>query len=268
MIDPHYVMWGGATYYDFQGECDNIAVDNDILQLQYCTRYIGSDWSGITQIALKWKQTSSMVFSLDATTISDSSPTGIIVNNVNNFFQGVISYREEIPPNSKDGAYMYFTFIETSDDEEQKAFIRVQARVDEVGTYSYDVQIKAHDSIFKGSNGILGSYDNTGIMQLRNGSQIDATSLSDEEIMASVQSWELGPSENLLNGPSSICGYRSPTVPPTKAPTSSSPVVQNPESLSPAVYPTLDPTTSSLANRRRINNEDEEDGKGIISNNS
>jgi len=227
--DPHYLMWGGLAYYDFQGRCDNIAVDNDVLQLQYRTSNINSNWSGITQMALKWKQTNEIVFSLDVAAISDSSPHGFVLNNANSLFEGVISYRvEAVITGNNGGKYMYFTFLESSDDEKQKAFIRVEARLDNMtGLYAYDVQIRANDSIFKGSNGVLGSYDNIGIMQLRDGTQIDATSMSEEEILTVVKSWQLTPEESLFDDISDLCGYASPTVSPSDAPISSSPSTIN-----------------------------------------
>ena len=53
-------MWDGA-FFGFQGNCDQILIDNDILQLQVRTRP-SSDFSIISQVALKLKNPDTTVF--------------------------------------------------------------------------------------------------------------------------------------------------------------------------------------------------------------
>ena len=59
------MFWGnGQLQLAFQGVCDIIAIDNDLLQLQLRTRpgRIKPTWAGVVQVGLKWKATNTILF--------------------------------------------------------------------------------------------------------------------------------------------------------------------------------------------------------------
>ncbi|GFH49860.1 predicted protein [Chaetoceros tenuissimus] len=88
--DPHYSVWSGTvSYYDFQGSCDQIAIDNSNLQLQMKTRgrvY----YSTITKVALKMKASGELL-TVDGTTIVTNDITtaslGATVTQISNYVQ-------------------------------------------------------------------------------------------------------------------------------------------------------------------------------------
>eukprot|EP00957_Ditylum_brightwellii_P164580 12530271-Ditylum_brightwellii.AAC.1 len=56
--DPYYYAWSNE-YYDFQGGCDQIAINNPVLQLQICRRPCNY-YSTITEVGLLIKASGEM----------------------------------------------------------------------------------------------------------------------------------------------------------------------------------------------------------------
>ena len=53
MIDPHYLTWSNDKY-DFQGGCDQIAIDNCNIQVQIRTKPL-EDWSTVSEVVVLFK---------------------------------------------------------------------------------------------------------------------------------------------------------------------------------------------------------------------
>jgi len=143
--DPHFYAWDNS-YYDFQGGCDMIAIDNDKLQLQIRTRPRNS-WSTITEVGLLMK-VSGQKFRYS---VGDTSAESDIDETTSNVRVDVLS------PTS-----YTITFLNALD-----SFIRINNYGGNI-----NLQVQGMGTIFSGSEGMLGSWDYGGV-RFRNGMQFD-----------------------------------------------------------------------------------------------
>ena len=180
-IDPHYYSWDNS-YFDFQGGCDQIAIDNDIFQLQIRTRPRGY-YSAVTEAVLKFKQTSELFrIGVDSASFSNSltSASGVTYDN------SVLSYSNRHTITFND-AY---------------SFIRFNLWYGQLS-----IQVFGHGSYFCGSEGMFGSWNNGGV-RFPDGTPFDlsggyaATRITS---IALAQAWMVPVADSSLTNPSDVC---------------------------------------------------------------
>lgn len=178
--DPHYTSWDNS-FFDFQGGCDQIAIDNNILQLQIRTRPRGS-YSTITEAALKFKLTNE-VFRVGVdtgVTNSLTSASGVTYTPSTNTHE--ISFNN---------AYSFIRF--------------------NVFSYGISIQVFGHGSYFCGSEGMFGSWNNGGV-RFPNGTAFDLSggwAGTRTRSIELAQAWMVPFVDNLLTNPSIICDASS-----------------------------------------------------------
>ena len=216
-IDPHYKMWGDrdSLFYDYQGDCEQILVDNKAqgLQVQVKTTDFGY-FSSVTQIVFVWK--SKVVFHFDGASVTTND--GLVTNNVaTGDFSNTMRYRKTLVSNDNLRHRFFFG-------EKNEHFIQVNQPstipLDGVNLMRFGLIIKASSSIFGGSKGLLGSWDESGKMYYRDGTLYDNHHIFDDanipngkignDIRTSlVQSWKIDKSlhgdTNHLNNPTNVC---------------------------------------------------------------
>ena len=153
-------LWGGGKeQLAFQGVCDVIAIDNELLQLQVRTRpgRRAPQWSGVVVLALLWKPTNTILFRFEGN-------NRFTVNNLDShrdIVQHTFEVNDAIP-----GKRMHkFQFTSVSDDN----FIRVE----ELPYGLHNIEVKGVGGTFGGSKGLIGSRDRwsqSPPFQLRDGS--------------------------------------------------------------------------------------------------
>lgn len=179
--DPHYYGWD-LSYYDFQGACDQIAIDNPILQLQIRTRP-RQGYSTVTEVGFLLKSTGETFNIMDdgnGTFITDnqltaaSAPVTVVVTG----------------SNTRDIQFNANNFI----------------RINTWGG-GISVQVQGQASIFYGSEGMYGSWNHGGI-RFRNGTHYDTsggysgTRATSHELAVD---WKVIFGDSLMNSPNDTC---------------------------------------------------------------
>jgi len=182
--DPHFTAWDNS-FYDFQGGCDVIAIDNEILQLQIRTRP-RRGWSTITEVGLLIKasgqtfgysvEDDSAVFNIDETTsqvrVDDSSS-----------------------PNLKAYTIHFLNAL--------NSFILVTSYGGNIS-----LQVKGTGAIFSSSVGMLGSWD-YGSVRFRNGRLFDTSggwAGTRKRSFALANDWKVSSAaESLMKTHSDVC---------------------------------------------------------------
>ena len=182
-IDPHYTSWDNS-FFDFQGGCDQIAIDNNILQLQIRTRP-RNYYSTITEAALKFKQTGE-VFRIGVDT---SITNGLTI------LSGV-TYDNSIPNTNAHTILFNDAF----------SYIRFN-----MWYGGLSIQVFGHGSYFCGSEGMFGSWNNGGV-RFPNGTAFDLSggwAGTRTRSIELAQAWMVPFTDNLLTNPSTICDASS-----------------------------------------------------------
>jgi len=179
--DPHYYAWDNS-FFDFQGGCDQIAIDNPVLQVQMRTRP-RNFYSTITEVVVLMKATGQLM---------RVSATGANSNTIDGASDGQV--------NPMGNGYQ-LNFLNAPG-----SFIRVTNYGGNI-----NLQVQGDGRIFCGSEGMLGSW-NYGGVRFRNGALYDtsggwaATRLTS---IALALDWQIPLNDNLLTDPSSICDASS-----------------------------------------------------------
>jgi len=181
--DPHFNIFDEPIWYDFQGGCDMIAIDNPVLQVQIRTRPRGT-YSTITQVAVEIKATGEVL---------KMKVDGTVDNTIGNSGVGLATY----------SAFGEFHTIALGN-EAEKSYIRIYQR-------SYGITMVANGCTFyfAGSEGMCGSWDDGGV-NLSDGTPIDLSGDQGDDdkkarAFALAQSWMIDPAESHLWDPSTIC---------------------------------------------------------------
>lgn len=179
--DPHYRTWNNI-WFDFQGACDQIAIDNHILQLQIRTR--PRQWySTVTEIGLLMKDTGE-TFHAQINLAND-----IVVQSGLTAASGA-SY------SSSSGDHKV-TFFDGDD-----SFILIRSS----GT-GMSVSVKGQGHVFTDSEGMFGSW-NYGGVRYSNGTAFDLSGGYWDVLERSIElaeSWMVNPEDSLMDSPSIIC---------------------------------------------------------------
>lgn len=186
--DPHYRTWDWSSY-DFQGGCDQIAVDNDIFQLQIRTRPRGG-YSIVTQAALWFKDAPTQYLRLR---LLDTSGSG----------SGSVDYINDIPATKIDdsqitGNLRYYKFV-----DHPFSYVRM-----EVGTWGggfINIEVRGRGSLLCGSKGMFGDWDEGGVTKQSGDPVSLPASYNSAEIASLAQSWALDPADSFLHQPSTDC---------------------------------------------------------------
>eukprot|EP00555_Chaetoceros_dichaeta_P015451 CAMPEP_0198275756 /NCGR_PEP_ID=MMETSP1447-20131203/64942_1 /TAXON_ID=420782 /ORGANISM="Chaetoceros dichaeta, Strain CCMP1751" /LENGTH=478 /DNA_ID=CAMNT_0043970651 /DNA_START=547 /DNA_END=1983 /DNA_ORIENTATION=+ len=178
--DPHYYTWS-APWYDFQGSCDQIAITNDILELQIQTRGTGY-YSTVSQLALYMKGTGE-VFK---------------INRNNDVQNGITPASGATYSNS---GFVHTVTFDTPTDN--VSFIKVTSSTN----YGMSVQVQGQGWIFSGSEGMFGSWNNGGA-RFQNGTVFDLTGSYSDKKARSIElakSWKVSAADNKMHAHSDIC---------------------------------------------------------------
>jgi len=179
--DPHYRTWNNI-WFDFQGACDQIAIDNHILQLQIRTR--PRQWySTVTEVGLRIKRTGEI-------------------------FHARINQENDIVVNSDIAAASDASYSQLSGDHRIKfidgedSYILIRKS----GT-GMSVSVHGQGYIFTDSEGMFGSW-NYGGVRYSNGTVFD---LSNgywdvrERAIELAESWMVPQQDSLMDSPSTVC---------------------------------------------------------------
>ena len=183
-------MWNGETF-SFQGNCDQILIDNDYLQLQVRTRP-STYFSIISQVALKLKISDKIVFQFnrgnDPIVNSDSDIE--YETTIERFFyaQSNSYWFSPFPTHT-------FTFKEGGHDQ--------YIKVTETWHGGFGVNIKGHSDIFQGSKGMCGNWNSGGMT--KKGKDNEVITVTSETAINAVQSWQVDFNESILIDPSGYC---------------------------------------------------------------
>jgi len=184
--DPHYFSWDNS-YFDFQGGCDQIAIDNPQLQLQIRTRP-RNGWSTVTEVALLMKNSGEFFrYSVNPGPGGFPDLTNTITSANSNADCVTISRGHQI------------NFL-----QDPGARIRI---TDYFG--NINVQIVGTGLTFTDSEGMFGSW-NYGGVRFRNGLPYDTSggwAVTRTTSIALAQDWKIPIADNLMSNPSNICEY-------------------------------------------------------------
>eukprot|EP00548_Thalassiothrix_antarctica_P014232 CAMPEP_0194164854 /NCGR_PEP_ID=MMETSP0154-20130528/924_1 /TAXON_ID=1049557 /ORGANISM="Thalassiothrix antarctica, Strain L6-D1" /LENGTH=566 /DNA_ID=CAMNT_0038875149 /DNA_START=76 /DNA_END=1772 /DNA_ORIENTATION=- len=184
--DPHYFSWDNS-YFDFQGGCDQIAIDNPQLQLQIRTRP-RNGWSTVTEVALLMKNSGEFFrYSVNPGPGGFPDLTNTITSANSNADCVTISRGHQI------------NFL-----QDPGARIRI---TDYFG--NINVQIVGTGLTFTDSEGMFGSW-NYGGVRFRNGLPYDTSGGfvgTRPTSIALAQDWQIPIADNLMSNPSNICEY-------------------------------------------------------------
>ena len=182
--DPHYNVWGGSTWYDFQGACDQIAIDNKYIQLQIRTRP-RTYYSTITEVAFLMKLTG------EAFRARSTGSTGGAVVTHNLTDASGASYSSTASTHKIEHDTPFGTsFIIIND-----------------WSSGLSIQVQGQGFFFSDSVGMFGSW-NHGDVRFSNGTVFDLSGgYTDvrERSFELAKSWKVSLDESLMENPSDIC---------------------------------------------------------------
>ena len=144
-------MWNGE-YFSFQGNCDQILIDNDYLQLQVRTRP-SRGFSIVTQVALKLKNPDRTVFQFNR----GDNP---IVNS-DSKIEHEAKYEEFFYAQTQTSIFFspFLTHIFTFNEGGHDQYIKVT----ETWHGGFGVNVKGHSNLFTGSKGMCGNWNAGGM---------------------------------------------------------------------------------------------------------
>lgn len=175
--DPHYAAWNNEVY-DFQGGCDQIAIDNPIIQLQIRTRPRGY-YSTVTEVGLFFKAHGE-VFHMNT--------TGQATFNITNGASV-----------TQLAAYSGYDIVFAGNPD---SFIRVTNYFGNIA-----IQAMGNGYIFSDSEGMFGSWNHGGV-RFRNGTLFDTSggwAATRERSIELALDWMVQPNESLFLDPSVEC---------------------------------------------------------------
>ena len=193
MIASRIKLWGiGKQQVSFQGICDLVTIDNPYLQMQLRTRPGRSTpaWSGVTQVALLWKPTNTILFRFVKNHRMDSPG----INNLLNYADVVeyTKFENSLMP----GRFIHkFQFKMASTDN----FIRVE----ELPYGLHNIDVLGFGATFGGSSGFIGDWkrwSQTPRIVFR-----DNTLPENIDAIALAKSWSVRTDESFLYLPSDLC---------------------------------------------------------------
>jgi hypothetical protein len=184
--DPHYYSWD-LSYYDFQGGCDQIAIDNPILQLQIRTRP-RSWFSTVTEVGLKFKNTLE-IFNLRV----DGAGTYTETNSLT-----ALSVLSVVSPPTPSLGGTWDINIDSD------SLIRFNG-----WSGGMSVQVVGKGNIFSGSEGMFGSWDHGGV-RFQNGNLFNtAQGWNSPGAIKLALDWQVDIADSLMNVPSALCDASS-----------------------------------------------------------
>jgi len=190
--DPNYKMWNNE-YFSFQGNCDQILIDNNYLQLQVRTRP-SDNFSLISQVALKLKNPDRTIFRFNrgnkpVITRYDAPEFEYETKNEEFFYaQNRGIYRSPFPTHT-------FTFNEGERDQ--------YIKVTETWHGGFGVNVQGHKDLFGGSKGMCGNW-NAGGMTKR-GKNDGVITVTTTTAINAVRSWQVRVEQSSLDEPSTYC---------------------------------------------------------------
>ncbi len=183
MIDPHYLTWSNDKY-DFQGGCDQIAIDNCNIQVQIRTRPL-MGFSTITEVVVLFKA-SGETFRYSMNT---PAGTGYKAENGLTDASGI----QSVTP--------YGINYVIKIDNQNWIVIRGG------GPYGITLEVQGSGAYMNGSVGMCGSWDN-GYARFKNDAIFDTSGGykgTRDKSIALAEDWQVPLISNLLTNPSDIC---------------------------------------------------------------
>jgi len=184
--DPHYRGWDSVSYYDFQGSCDQTAIDNDYIQLQIRTR-ARNYYSTVTEAGLLMKS-SGEVFNIRA----DVADTNLVVTSNLTVASGASYSNSEFN--------QHLVKFDTPGSVDSFILFRKSGN-------GMNVAVRGQGYIFTDSEGMFGSWNHGGV-RFRNGTAFDLSggwSGTRTRSIALAESWKVPMSESLMIDPSIVC---------------------------------------------------------------
>jgi len=199
--DPHYKTWD-STFFDFQGNCDQILIDNDILQLQVRTRP-SSSFSIISQVALKLKNPDRTVFQFQRGEDLDMNPLiffdGFKKIDYEKIYEEVFYAQYNNTYFRSDFATHAFRFKNEGKDE--------YIKVTETWHGGFGVNVKGGVNMYSGSEGMCGNWNGG----MKNREDSETITVTDSTSINAARSWQVRVKESILIEPSTYCeAYTKP----------------------------------------------------------
>lgn len=179
--DPHYYGWD-LSYYDYQGACDQIAIDNPILQLQIRTRPRGW-YSTVTEVGFLMKS-SGETFNIREDGLGGFTTTDLLT------------------PLSLPASMNYVSANVREITFDLNNFIRINTWYGGIS-----VQVQGTGAFFFGSVGMFGSWNHGGI-RFSNGTLYDTSGGYAETRETSFElalDWQVPLAFSLMNAPNETC---------------------------------------------------------------
>ena len=169
--------------------CDIIVIDNDYIQLQIRTRPGRNPpaWSGVVQLALKWKPTNNILFRFEGNKRMTIDNTGSHSDDVH--------YSFEPNPRIPGKVIHRFQFLGAPTDN----FLRVE----ELPFGLHNIDVVGFGATFSGSRGLLGDWDRWSKEPRL--TKRDGSVYYGYDVAEVAKSWRAKAGESILKNPSNIC---------------------------------------------------------------